>query len=258
MIKVIDCLQRRLIIPPDIIKWAEIEHEDETSETRVAHQLIVIIGRLCTFRATYRDNNNDTRVVALANLIDSDLEDWENSLPPTYSYSIVESANSEYVFSSTYHVYKSTWTASIRNFYRCARILTQQVITRWLSRNSMPDPSINELQRRHSKALLTNLAYDICASAPFILGASEISVYSSRPPRAGAGTPLLWVLYLVATMDQELPGVRTWVITRLALIGRMMGIKQAESLAIVLKTKREITAWDKFETARTDEVVDDW
>ena len=218
----------------------------------------MIIGRLCALRATYRDNNNDTRAVALANLIDSDLEDWENSLPPSFSYSIVESVNSEYVFSNTYHVYKNTWTASIRNFYRCARILNQQVITRWLSRNSMPDPSINELQRRQSKLLLTNLAYDICASAPSILGASKSSVCSSRPRRAGAGASLLWVLYLAATMDQELAGVRTWVITRLALIGKIMGIKQAESLANVLKTKREITAWDKFETARTDEVVGDW
>ena len=218
----------------------------------------MIIGRLCTLRATYgNENNNDPRVVALANLIDSDLEDWENSLPPTYFYSIVESANSEYVFSSTYHVYKSMWIVSIRNFCRCARILTQQVITRWLSRNSMPNPSIDKSQRHHSKVLLTNLVYDICASAPFILG-SKSSVCSSQPPRAGAGAPLLWVLYLVATMDQELPGVRTWVITRLMLIGRMMGIKQAESLANVLKIKREITAWDKFETARTDEVVDDW
>lgn len=59
-------------------------------------------------------------------------------------------------------------------------------------------------------------------------------------------------------MDQQLGGMRAWIITRLELIGRMMGIKQAESLANVLRTKREITAWDKFETARVDEVVDDW
>ena len=59
-------------------------------------------------------------------------------------------------------------------------------------------------------------------------------------------------------MDQELAGVRTWVITRLALIGKIMGIKQAETLANVLKTKREITAWDNFETARHDEVVGEW
>ena len=37
-----------------------------------------------------------------------------------------------------------------------------------------------------------------------------------------------------------------------------MGIKQAESLAKVLKTRKHITVWDKFETARADEVVDDW
>lgn len=59
-------------------------------------------------------------------------------------------------------------------------------------------------------------------------------------------------------MDQQTPGMRAWIITRLDLIGRNMGIKQAESLANVLKTQNEITAWDKFETVRADEVVDDW
>ena len=59
-------------------------------------------------------------------------------------------------------------------------------------------------------------------------------------------------------MDQQLPGAHAWIITRLEMIGRTMGIKQAESLAKVLRTKKEITAWDKFETARADEVFDDW
>lgn len=69
---------------------------------------------------------------------------------------------------------------------------------------------------------------------------------------------MLWPFYLVATMDQQFAGSRAWIITQLELIGRSMGIKQAESLANVLKTKREITAWDKFETARADEVFDEW
>lgn len=37
-----------------------------------------------------------------------------------------------------------------------------------------------------------------------------------------------------------------------------MGIKQAQSLAEVLRTQQEITAWDKFERVRADEVLDDW
>ena len=59
-------------------------------------------------------------------------------------------------------------------------------------------------------------------------------------------------------MDRQDSGMRAWIITQLEFIGRVTGIKQAESLANVLKVKLEITAWDKFETARADELVDDW
>ena len=59
-------------------------------------------------------------------------------------------------------------------------------------------------------------------------------------------------------MGQQLAGAHAWIIPRLEMIGRTMGIKKAESLAIVLRTRKEITAWDKFETARADEVFDDW
>lgn len=245
------------MVPPDVIEWAEIAAEDE--ERSPEQELFLIVGRLCALRATgERANNNDIKVVTLANFIDSDLEDWKNDLPPAFSYSIKQSANTEDVFSDTYHIYNSTWPATVWNVYRCARILTQQVITAWLSRNSIPNPALDESQRRQSKVLLANLAYDICASAPFILGSSDCSVYSPWTPRAAAGTVMLWPFYLVATMDQQFTGVRAWTITRLTLIGRTMGIKQAESLANVLKTKREITAWDRFETARADEVLDDW
>lgn len=170
----------------------------------------------------------------------------------------MQSANTEHVFSGTYHVYNNKWTVGVWNVYRCARILIQQVITAWLSRNFMPTPALHESQRRRSGILLANLAYDICASAPFILGASHSFVYSSLPPRAASGTNLLWPFYLAATMDQQPAGMRDWIITRLEFIGRIMGIKQAESLAKVLKTRKHITVWDKFETARADEVVDDW
>lgn len=254
-----DCLQRRLIIPPDFIEWTEIAAEAEPKEALPEQQLFPIVGRLCALRATAeRSHNNDIGVVTLANFIDADLEDWKNNLPPSFSYSTIQSANTEYVFSDTYHLYCNTRTVAIWNLYRCARILTQQVITAWLRRNSMPNPTLHESHRRQSGVLLANLAYDICASGPCILGASRSSVYSSRPPRAATGIALLWPFYLAATMDQQTPGMRAWIITRLDLIGRNMGIKQAESLANVLKTQNEITAWDKFETVRADEVVDDW
>ena len=142
--------------------------------------------------------------------------------------------------------------------YRTARILTQEVITGWLSRKPMPSSALEELQRSQSKVLLASLAHDICASVPFILGASRTSIYSTRPLNATAGTGLLWPLYLAATMDQQIAGMRTWIGKRLESIGEIMGIKQAESLANVLKTQKEITVWDKFEIVRADEVLEDW
>ena len=247
------------MVPPDIIDWAEITAEAESEERRQEHHLFLIIARLCALRATADSfHNNSIRVITLANLIDSDLEDWKNCLPPAFLYSISWSTNTEYVFSGTYHVYNNTWAVGVLNIYRCARILTQQVITRWLSRNTMPNAALNESQRRRSKDLLAKFAHEICASVPFIVGASESSIYSLRRQSAATAIGLLWPLYLAATMDLQITGMRAWIITRLELIGLTMGVKQAESLAYVLRTKEEITSWDKYETTQADEVLDDW
>ena len=90
------------------------------------------------------------------------------------------------------------------------------------------------------------------------MGASESPIYMSQRQSAATATGLLWPLYLAATMDLENTGMRAWIITRLELIGSTMGVKQAESLAYVLRTRREITAWDRFEAIQADEVLDDW
>ena len=247
------------MVPPDFIDWAEIAAEAETEDKRPENHLFVIIGRLCALRATVDGfHNNSPRVITLANLIDSDLEDWKSCLPPDFLYSISRSTNTEYVFSGTYHVYNNAWAVGVLNLYRCARILTQQVIMGWLSRNTMPNAALKESQRRQSKDLSAKLAHEICASVPFILGASEASIYPLRRQSAATATGLLWPLYLAATMDLQATGMRAWIITRLETIGLTMGVKQAESLAHVLQTKREITAWDKFETIQAGEMLDDW
>ena len=202
---------------------AEIEAEAKDDEyARPWQQLFCISARLCALRAVVDKSRPDFGVFELASLIDSELEDWKNHLPPIFSYAEIQSVKTESVFSDMYHVYSNTLIAAIWNIYRCARILTQQEITCWLSRSSMLSPALDELQRSRSEILFSNLAYDICASGPFILGASQ----SSQPPRAAAGTALLWPFYLVATMDRQFPGMCAWIITRLEMIARTMGIKQ--------------------------------
>ena len=246
------------MVPPDFIDWAEIVAESESEDKRPEHHLFVIIGRLCALRATADRLNNSMRVITLANLIDSDLEDWRSRLPPDFLYSISWSTDTEYVFSGTYHVYNNTWAVGVLNLYRCARILTQEVITDWLSRNTMPNAALMESQQRHSEYLFAKLAHEICASVPSIMGASESSIHSLRRQSAATATGLLWPLYVAGVMDMEITGMRGWIITRLESIGLTMGVKQADSIAYVLRTKGEITAWDKFDTVQADEVLDDW
>ena len=204
--------------------------EAETEDTRPEHQLFPIIGRLCTLRATLeKSESRDIRVLTIANGIDSDLEDWKNRLPPVFSYSRMQTAANEYVFSNTYHVYSNTWTISIWNLYRCARIFTHLVILGWLDRNSIPNAALERSQRRQSEVVLADLAHKICASAPFILGVSPSHIESSRAPSAATVLALRWPLYLAASIDQQVSGRRAWIITRLELIGRTLGITQAES-----------------------------
>lgn len=227
---------------------------DDDEYSQPWQQLFSITARLCALRAVVEKSRTDFGVFELASLIDADLEEWKKHLPPVFSYSEIQCVKTESIFSDMYHVYSNTLIAVIWNVYRCARILTQQEITCWLDRSSMLSPALDGLQRRQSEILFADLACDICASAPFILGASQ----SSPPPRAAAGAALLWPFYLVATMDRQFAGMSAWIVTRLQVIGQTMGIKQAESLAHILKANKEITAWDKFETARADEVFDDW
>ena len=246
------------MVPPYLSDWAEITAESSNEEEEGEHHLFLIIARLCALRATAGESHNNSSVITLANQIDSDLQDWKDRLSPDFMYSISWSSNTEYVFSGTYHVYNNTWALGVLNLYRCARILTHEVITRWLSRNALPNTAFKESQRRHSHGVLEKLAHEICASVPFLLGASESSINSTQGQSVATAAGLLWPLYTTAIMDLQVPGMRAWIIPRLEYIGQIMGVKLAESLAHVLRTKKEITSWDKYETIQAEEVLDDW
>ena len=106
--------------------------------------------------------------------------------------------------------------------------------------------------------LLTRLNADICASVPFVIGTTNILGQEAMLPRVAAGMALIWPLYLAATMDTVAASTRAWVITRFERLGHVMGIQQGLSLAHVLRTKKHITAWDRFESTRVDEEIEDW
>ncbi|KAL2050410.1 hypothetical protein ABVK25_009382 [Lepraria finkii] len=255
---VIDCFQRSAVIPPEVIEWSEYALQLETDiGSRRELAIFPIITRLCTLRCVIaKDTNNDPAVLTIARGIDADLVEWADRFPTWLRYTTELSNDIENVLSGYYHVYPNVWVVGGWNLYRCARILTHEVIERWLSRNLTYDMA----QLRQSEAVLSKLNADICASVPCVFGQVDVNGLQtgySYSPRAATGTWILWPLYLAATMDTATPTTRAWVINQLDKVGRTMGIQQAISLAAVLRAQKEITAWDRFGSG-VDEQVDKW
>ena len=259
-LKLIDCLQRRLIVPQEVLEWSATALECDPENGNLAEQkMFQIIARLCDLRSIEGDQWNDNpTVINIAQAIDVELAEWVDNLPWDYAYMTRTSKITDDAYSDNYHIYKSVWIVGVWNTYRCARILNNQVITHWLVHHGMLTPPIYSALYQKCEILLAQLAHDICDSVPFVF----IGDSSTHYPRAAAGTTLLWPLYVAATMDIVIPRQRAWVIRQLDRIGGIMGIQQATSLAKVLRIKKEITSWERNRAEITGRVEegddDDW
>ena len=248
-------------MPQDIIRWSEAALESQPIDAILPEQeLFPIIVRLCELRANgerFGYPNKNPATIDEAHAIDAEFVRWMDNLPLDYAYMKRSSRPLDQNHSDTYHVYRSVWIVSIWNTYRCARILLIHVILNWNYHYAVPCLEIGSSEYHNYHNILDELASDICDSIPFIL-------YSDHDvPRAAVGASLIWPLYLVATMDIASVYQRSWVISCMEKIGHIMGIRQAASVANVLRYKKEITAWDKqafgeFANKIEDEDNDDW
>ena len=233
---------------------------DNAPYAKRENQLFQITARLCTLRATVHSPGaeamEDVAIFTIAKDLDKDLADFANTLPDWLGYATKPCRVSENVLSDYYHVYSNTWVVGAYNLYRSARIMTHEVIIRWLLCN--PTYEHFNVQWRESELLLARLSADICASVPFILGDVEVPGGIPSLPKAAGGVALVWPLYLAATMDTASESTRAWVVTRFEKLGHLMGVQQAISLSHVLKSGKIITAWDRFESTRIDEELVEW
>lgn len=226
----------------------------------VEHQLYQILARLCALRKAIYYFEHDVRyrkneVRSLACSIDVDFADWANCLPLDYSYKIRIDGNHEYAFSKYSHSYKGFWPAGVWNIYRSARILTNEIILKTLSSPPASAPVTFDALRLASVAVSTQLCSEICTSVSFYFGGEFSSNSSTYVPMAASGHAVIWPLFIVGTFPEISAFVQGWVIKLLAKIGELAGIRQATSLAYILRTKARITAWDVKRASRV-EVVD--
>ena len=252
----IDCIQRRKEVPRELVEWSKTDAANATDiPSRRGIELFLLNVRLCHLRAVLEfELADDPEILAIAKSLDDEFVACTDAFPDFLKFKAMPATPSHNICSDYYHVYSTTWVVAAWNMWRCSRILLHEVMMKWLVRHEIYDLA----QMRESEAVLRSLSADICASAPFVFGEGQTNRPLTYVPRAAAGTNLLWPLYVAATMDTTIPSTRAFCILQLDKLGRLMGIRQAASLAKVLKTQKEITAWDRFDHQRPDEELLDW
>lgn len=254
VVQIIDCIQRLRLIPDKILLWSELPQEDEDVDWFVENRLFGILARFCMLRKAVFDTDHDMRYTqdearSLAYSIDAEFADWANCLPWEYAYMTRTNENSEDTVFDHYHVYKGFWIAGVWNLYRCARILTNEIIMKILSIQIHSTSKAAQFKAMYRKSVdvASQLSSDIRASIPFYFGKGFSSNGSSNIPMAAAGHAVLWPLFVVCTFPESSSSTQDWAIKQLQKVSDLKGIKQATSLANILRNKTRVTAWDKRE-----------
>lgn len=284
-------MQRGVAISETITSWSLLCLFYETGEDLTASKLALLVIEFCNLRSlmtSMHDYTNSAAIVSAALMIESSLAGWAAENP--YSYNIVPlMARSDAVFADYSHIYPSILTATSWNSYRSVRILLNELLITQLSHLSQPQsqfdyenddgdfPNLAKgshalLQQEYisqifrSRAVIVQLAQDICASVPYYLRDAPSPGLlltehqdSTQAPRTASGNLLLWPLFTAICTNMVSNVMRTWVVQRLEWIADVMGIQQARALAILLCLRKDPPRWHDTElTMEENEKADEW
>ncbi|KAN0115545.1 hypothetical protein V8E51_005089 [Hyaloscypha variabilis] len=174
---VIKCIHRQTSVPPFIAEWSHAS-DSETTQQDFHTTLSLLVIRYANLRASMsssKDYSDPERIISTAYALECDFASWVKSVPLEYIYqTITLSERVDEVYSDHYHVYSRIRVATTWNHYRCARLLTNEIILDQLSYLYETNPAspllttqpyYSEQQILESNATLRHLYEDICASA---------------------------------------------------------------------------------------------
>jgi hypothetical protein len=131
-LKVTNCLQRHTSVPNTFLEWSTDALQYENDEEATVTMLCDIAAEYVNFRADmrrFRDFDHSVEIICAVLKIDAKFEAWACSCLPQYTYDIISmSEPSEEVFTDHYHRYRSLWTATVWNNYRCIRVLVNELL----------------------------------------------------------------------------------------------------------------------------------
>lgn len=231
----------------------------ETQDEAMATTLYMITAKICALRDDmeyFRNYSKSGSAVPWALAIDAELEAWANDCPASYKYtSVTLTETSEFVYDNHFHVYSSVTIATLWNECRRMRILCHELLLQHLPhliehQAEYPNLQLSsdgmETQFHDSNEIIESLAKDICASVPFHFGLhlQDARKFGTLSPKAVCGNLLLRPLYMAGEPRFVSNDIRKWVIGRLEKIAEVMGIKQATSLAHLVKIGVDPDQWE--------------
>lgn len=209
---------------------------------RLVAQFIDVSSRVRNLSDNGSRSNSRSSLLEELVALDASFAAWADALDGRWLYSTEhrDDLPSVAVFRGEYHLYHSIWVARTWNYYRWARILTNQLILR-LSPDKNPgqDPSgLAAEDRTRRLETITNLADGVLASTPshwrhpVLEKRAPLSVELDGPTGGGpAGLPILLYQLKVAACA---PGVAferwVWAYTVLECVWGDMGMKQARTM----------------------------
>jgi len=255
-------------------------HDDV--EDRLISRIMNVPNLQCLANSLLSQSAHTCRESAVANLIrsaqnlDTDVLNWTNTLPATWSYTVTTSINTsrdlhslepEFTPSRIYG-YRDIYTARVWNLYRVSRLILQSIILRstsWLLTELAF--SQRDTDATSAEGTSEDLVNGICASVPFLMGhdSSEVKLPVSEgfseqkalwPQTAtqNASTnaqtgrySLIWPLYIASSVPSISDSSREWMRLQLRRIG-----ESGEPLAKLLAASESQTLSGGAENLRFD------
>ncbi|RSM10761.1 hypothetical protein CEP52_003407 [Fusarium oligoseptatum] len=238
-------------IPYALTKWSKWAECLGIKEMDPANRFAEINEILARARAEikYRDIKDPDTVAARLLPIDDMLNEWAQSLPPSWSYksyrSLGPGGTPSSGYDQQYDMYYDPWVACVWNSYRNIRLLIHESIIAAALKYGTEQ---QKASLQSSGKVLVDMANGICHSAAYHLGhqpgdreAGGVKkfTHSDDVPSPG-GWLLLWPLFFSAMLRTTPKEQRQWVAKTIRQMGLQMGLRLAMSMATMLE-ERELS-----------------
>lgn len=269
--------------PPIFANLSQRSSNMEVGDIKFTDSLAMKSIQLSKFCADIRNGviSAPTAKIDQALLLDTELEAWAMSVPPSWQYRVIaippeiqDMGFLNELYGKYYHVYDDLYICQIWNNWRSMRMVIHEIIvhatTVIQTQNSEDEEPMNLLRYSEiavrSEHIIHKLQADIFASVPYHFGTTDDNMTSNTATNISdlnelsvvAGHILMWPLFLAADYKDTPRELRNWVITCLQKIGHEMGINQALGMAVLLQKGIDTRTWVEPDSASDIKSVRSW